>query len=107
MTLFLFRNKVIPLKLYQAVTERAVGRLEDKAAHVRKNAMQLLTHLLQFNPYSAQLSLSHFEENLKRIDKVLFDKTGKTASELLQVTEETNEVLDSHQLTVKIHTLPE
>lgn len=84
---------MIPLKLFLAVTERAVGRLEDKAAHVRKNAMQLLTHLLQFNPYSAQLSRSHFEENLKRVEKLLFDKTGKTASELLQMTKETNEVL--------------
>jgi condensin complex subunit 1 len=89
---YLCQHRAIPLKLFSAVTERAVGRLEDKAAHVRKNAIQLLTFLLQFNPYSAQLSYSSFEQNLKRVDNLISDKMGKTAEELLEQRDETTEL---------------
>jgi hypothetical protein len=41
-----------------------VDRLDDKGAHVRKSAIQLITSLLENNPYSPQLPLSTFRQNL-------------------------------------------
>lgn len=42
----------------------AAGRLQDKSAHVRKSALQLLATLLKFNPFGPQLQLAKFEATL-------------------------------------------
>ncbi len=51
--------------MMQPVVEATIGRLEDKANQVRKNATQLLTTTLQYNPYNAKLNLDFFRERHK------------------------------------------
>jgi len=52
------------------VTEKAVERLDDKAAQVRRSAVQLLTVLLQFNPFSPRLALSSFRQKRLLCDRI-------------------------------------
>ena len=60
----------MPLDRMEGVTKAAVGRLRDKAAQVRKNAIQLLTTMLQYNPYSPQLNLTDFTSKLTQLIQV-------------------------------------
>jgi hypothetical protein len=62
-----FSERCVPLDRMQAVTIATVGRLRDKAAQVRKNAIQLLTTMLQYNPYSPKLSLSEFSAKFQQL----------------------------------------
>jgi condensin complex subunit 1 len=65
----IIRQRAIPIDRIVGITELAVGRLKDKAAQVRKNAIQLLTTLLQYNPFSGQLQPKVFKEKLKEISE--------------------------------------
>ena len=49
----LVAEKHVPKRHMATVVSIAVGRTADKAAAVRKSAIQLLAALLQFNPYAA------------------------------------------------------
>lgn len=59
------RESCVPVCRQRTVLERAIGRLKDKAALVRKAAIQLLKVFLESNPFSAQLKLELLEEQLK------------------------------------------
>jgi condensin complex subunit 1 len=61
------RERCVPLDRMETVTTATVARLRDKAAQVRKNAIQLLTTMLHYNPYSPQLKLSDFNAKLELI----------------------------------------
>lgn len=60
----LAEERAIPLSHWLLVTEVGIGRLEDKSANVRKAALQLLESLLQFNPFSPELSVDTFKPSL-------------------------------------------
>lgn len=50
------KNKnAVPLSLIYRVVNRAVERLEDKTATVRKNAIILLRSYLESNPFSSKV----------------------------------------------------
>jgi len=91
------------LKSYLTVTQLTAGRLEDKASQVRKSAIQLLTQICQYNPFSAQLRLSSFEENLQKLAKTIKEGTGKDI-EALQEAEETNEISEDEARFLKLYT---
>lgn len=57
--------------MLQPIADAVTGRLEDKANQVRKNATQLLTTMLQFNPYHAKLNLTFFQEKQKACKALL------------------------------------
>ena len=57
LSLFLFRQYRL-LKL-------VVGRLRDRSSNVRKQAVQLLTILLQCNPYNSSLPVEDIKEQVK------------------------------------------
>ncbi|KAM3965310.1 LOW QUALITY PROTEIN: CAP-D2 condensin subunit [Aphomia sociella] len=65
------RENCVPVSRQRVVLERAIGRLRDKAALVRKAAIQLLKVFLECNPFSAQLKLEMLEEQLKTEEKIL------------------------------------
>uniref|UniRef100_A0A8C6Y588 Condensin complex subunit 1 n=1 Tax=Naja naja TaxID=35670 RepID=A0A8C6Y588_NAJNA len=50
------QQKALPLTRFQAVVCLAVGRLQDKAVTVVKNAIQLLSAFLSNNPFSCKVS---------------------------------------------------
>ncbi|KAL0030288.1 hypothetical protein WJX77_007662 [Trebouxia sp. C0004] len=61
----LAEKMAVPLGHWVCVTQIAVGRLEDKAAIVRKCALQLLSKLLSFNPFGRYLPLDQMTASLK------------------------------------------
>ncbi|CAG9786783.1 unnamed protein product [Diatraea saccharalis] len=65
------RENCVPVSRQRVVLERAIGRLRDKAALVRKAAIQLLKVFLECNPFSAQLKLDLLEEQLETEQKIL------------------------------------
>ncbi|XP_047533582.1 condensin complex subunit 1 [Vanessa atalanta] len=71
------RENCVPVTRQHVVLERAIGRLKDKAALVRKAAIQLLKIFLECNPFSAQLKLQLLEEQLKNEQNILEDLQKK------------------------------
>lgn len=69
----------VSIGLWNEVAEIAAGRLEDKSALVRKNALNLLVIMLQHNPFGPQLRLASFEATLEQYKRKLSDlKPSKT-----------------------------
>ena len=62
----LCQAKAIPLTRQYKLLKLVVGRLQDKSSNVRKQAVQLLTGLLQCNPYNATLPVEELKESYKR-----------------------------------------
>ncbi|XP_072949314.1 condensin complex subunit 1 isoform X2 [Epargyreus clarus] len=71
------REGSVPLARQRAVLARAAARLRDRAALVRKAAIQLLKVFLECNPFSAQLKLDLLEEQLKTEQEILEDLQKK------------------------------
>ncbi|CAK1551134.1 unnamed protein product [Leptosia nina] len=65
------KETCVPVVRQHTVMERAIGRLKDKAALVRKAAIQLIKIFLECNPFSAQLKLDILKEQLATETKVL------------------------------------
>jgi condensin complex subunit 1 len=59
--------EAVPVAMLPSIVILASQRLLDKASQVRKYAMQLLTALLQHNPFSSKLSLTVFKAELERV----------------------------------------
>ncbi|XP_048478584.1 condensin complex subunit 1 [Plutella xylostella] len=71
------REGGVPVSRQRAVLTRAAARLKDKAAIVRKAAIQLLKVFLECNPFSAQLKLEILEQQLAEETKILEDLQKK------------------------------
>ncbi|XP_024390641.1 condensin-1 complex subunit CAP-D2 isoform X6 [Physcomitrium patens] len=69
-------ESAISIGHWNSVVQVAVGRLEDKAAIVRKSALQLLTTLLQFNPFGPSLRISQFEYTIQQFKEKLKEMTS-------------------------------
>lgn len=67
----LCEEHAVSMGLWNQVSEIAAGRLEDKSAVVRKSALNLLTTLLQYNPFGPQLRTSTFEATLEKYKEKL------------------------------------
>lgn len=65
----LAQAKLIPHRLFPVLADMAASRLDDKTAAVRKYASQLLSSLLQANPFGPELRKSHYQEKLDDILK--------------------------------------
>ncbi|QDZ24827.1 subunit 1 of condensin complex [Chloropicon primus] len=68
---YLCQHKAIPIGYWNYIAEIAIGRLEDKAALVRKSAMQLLSTMLQYNPFAPCLPVTKFELSLQEYQEKL------------------------------------
>ena len=64
-------KKAVPLSHWLVVADLAIGRLNDKAALVRKAAMNLLATMLGFNPFAPQLPSAAFAQSLKEYEAKL------------------------------------
>lgn len=65
---------------WNLVARVAAGRLEDKGAIVRKSALQLLTTLLQYNPFGPSLRTGPFEATLEQYKEKLREMESTSAS---------------------------
>ncbi|KAJ3406921.1 Condensin complex subunit [Chytriomyces hyalinus] len=70
----------IPLEHWKPIVALTIGRLHDKASVVRKNAVKLLTRLVESSPFLAiesdkgKQSLAHFESKRNELKKILKEK---------------------------------
>ena len=69
--------KAIPLSRQERLLRLVIGRLQDKSSNVRKQSVQLLTALLQCNPYTATMPVEEFKEQLKEAEVKLAEMTGR------------------------------
>ena len=86
----LCRDKCIPLTRQHSVLELCVGRLRDKSSNVRKAAVQLLTTLLESNPFAAKLGTMDLEIKLKEEELKLAEMSPEEAEECDPVQEWNN-----------------
>ena len=68
---YLASNKCIPLGHWMCVSQIARSRMSDKAAIVRRAAMQLLSTMLEFNPFGPELSATTFGNTLRECESKL------------------------------------
>ena len=73
----LCKLKLVPINRLMVVTELTVGRLQDKTAHVRKNAIQFLKTILLYNPFSGNLNLKAFTSKLEECEQRLAKRHGE------------------------------
>merc|ERR1719445_1363100 len=86
----LCKDKCIPLTRQHSVLELCVGRLRDKSSNVRKAAVQLLTTLLESNPFAAKLQTMDLEMRLKEEEVKLAEMAPEDAEETDPVEEWNN-----------------
>lgn len=60
-------NKLIP------VTKLAIDRLQDKTVMARRNAMQVLTLVLENNPFTESLNPSPYEKKMEEVKKYVLE----------------------------------
>ena len=63
--------QAIPLEKYTSLMELAYDRLNDKTAMVRKSALQLLTQLVDYNPFSPHLNMGYYDERRTQLEEDL------------------------------------
>lgn len=73
--------KAIPLSRQHKLLKIIVGRLKDRSSNVRKQAVQLLTMLLQCNPYNSALPVEEFRERYEQEKAILEKMLPKDNSE--------------------------
>ena len=83
-------SKAIPLNRQLKLLKLIVGRLRDRSSNVRKQAVQLLTHLLQNNPYNSSLPAEEIREQYEKEKAALDELLPKDmdAEEAQKVAEE-------------------
>merc|ERR1712223_292510 len=82
--------KAIPLNRQYRVLKLVVGRLRDRSSNVRKQAVQLLTLLLQCNPYNSSLPVEDIKEQYGK-EKATLDEMlpeNKTEADCQKAAEE-------------------
>ena len=73
----------VPVRRIGYVAEIAVDRLADRTAAVRKAALNLLTTLIECNPFNANLDISIFRRRTEELANA-FDARIKSLKELIQ-----------------------
>ncbi len=73
--------KAIPLNRQNRLLKLVVGRLRDRSSNVRKQAVQLLTFLLQCNPYNSSLPVEDIREQYEKEKVTLQEMLPKDKSE--------------------------
>ena len=71
---FLLEDKAVPVRRINAVVELAVDRLLDKTASVRKQALSVLTSVLDNNPFSGNLNEEAFLSKRKELEVALKER---------------------------------
>ncbi|KAI5084153.1 hypothetical protein GOP47_0000322 [Adiantum capillus-veneris] len=110
----LCEEHALSIGLWNQVADMASGRLEDKAAIVRKSALQLLATLLQYNPFGPQLRTAAFEATLEKYKTQLESMSSQSqvddAAVTIKSTLDSNEMPEAnavHQEREKEVTVPD
>lgn len=86
--------QALPTNKLILITELAIDRLQDKTVMVRRSAMQVLTLVLENNPFTESLNPSPYEKKMEEVKRYLIDNLPLSLKEaFLQSTnglDETN-----------------
>lgn len=67
----MIRERKVPTERIERVLDIAIGRVQDTTLHTRRSAVQLLTCIISYNPYSPQLPLismiNRYEEEKQKV----------------------------------------
>ncbi|TMW67725.1 hypothetical protein Poli38472_007397 [Pythium oligandrum] len=91
----LVENGAVPIGSLMKVMGLAVGRLQDKAAIVRRQSIALLTLLLDKNPFMGNLNKDFHQNKAEEIRKMMEERRAKliaNAEQDMQTAAETTEV---------------
>mmetsp|Transcript_22565 Transcript_22565/g.27674 ORF Transcript_22565/g.27674 Transcript_22565/m.27674 type:complete len:1342 (+) Transcript_22565:71-4096(+) len=69
----IIENQSLPLNMLIPVTQLAIDRLQDKTVMVRRSAMQILTLVLENNPFTDTLSPVPYENKLIEVREFILD----------------------------------
>lgn len=70
----LLEDRSVPVKRITSVVELAVDRLRDKTAAVRRQALCVLTALLENNPFSGDLGVDAFQLKRTEIEEMIRER---------------------------------
>ena len=70
----LLEDRSVPVKRITSVVELAVDRLKDKTAAVRRQALCVLTALLENNPFSGDLGVDAFQLKRTEIEEMIRER---------------------------------
>lgn len=87
---YLCQERSIPLNMYVPLTNKCAHRVEDKSSFVRRAAIQLLTNLLLYNPYSSQLKMSTFKTSLQKINEQIDRQDDTMELDFGNLSQDTN-----------------
>ncbi|XP_065218863.1 condensin complex subunit 1 [Planococcus citri] len=65
--LSIYKQKAVPTSYIIPLLEEAMSRLQDKSSNVVKNAIQLITAMLEDNLYGALLDVESVKQNLRAV----------------------------------------
>jgi len=74
-------NQSLPLNRVLPMTALAIDRLRDKKVNVRKNSMQLLTLILENNPFSAVLDPEPYDSKIVQLEEYLLQNIPSNLKE--------------------------
>ncbi|XP_029651590.1 condensin complex subunit 1-like [Octopus sinensis] len=85
------QQQCLPLSHQEELTGLVVGRLNDKAANVRRYSIQLLTALLQMNPFAHKLQyedlIESYRQEKEKLDKMLEENSSSEDPDLVLMKE--------------------
>jgi len=84
-------SNALPLDYFIPVTALAIDRLQDKTVMCRRSAMQLLTLLLENNPFMESLDPEPFREKLIELEKFLAANIPQTILEAKEKAQQNRE----------------
>jgi hypothetical protein len=94
---YLVEAEALPVTRIGSIAEVALDRLNDKTAAVRKGAVVLMTALLEFNPFSGNLSVAHYTHLKEEIQKRLTSRVDVLSAEKKAVVKELKDDADSEE----------
>lgn len=79
---FIIEQRALPLSYIHTVTDLAIERVNDKSAIVRKQALALLTALVECNPYNGELTQEFYVAKVAEVQSwIVQNDMGKDAEE--------------------------
>eukprot|EP01132_Coremiostelium_polycephalum_P010173 gene10173-12479_t len=94
---FIVQSEKLPMKFFLKLTQLAIDRISDKTSQTRKNAIKLLTILLENNIYSPNLKLLPLFEKKKLLDSIIKENQESKASQ--EIDDEDDDDVEKEETT--------
>jgi len=95
----LIQAQSLPIDKLIPVTELAIDRLQDKTVMVRRSAMQVLTLVLENNPFTDSLSPSPYKKKMSEVRQFILENMS---SDFKEAMEESIDAIDDENEAEKV-----